>query len=658
MDATSLGFGFLRIAGISPEVVVGDIRTTTDTIIELTEQHAKMGVKLITFSELCLAGGYTNGDLLHQDLLQKEALNGLARIVLASIKIDAMIVIGMPLLVRSTLYNVAVVVNHGTIRGIVPKTYLPNGGEFYESRWFGTADDLINQGVKEINLFGKQVPIGTDMLFASQEDDKVIVCIDMCEDGWTALPPSSFAAVAGATVILNLSASNEVVGKNLYRHDLVVQQSGRCIAGHLYVSAGPGESTTDLVFGGHCLVAENGSLLGETERYLEESHSLIADLDLDVCVHDRQRTTSFAKSARELRNRPPYRMIPVSLPTEVPVLNERLFRHNQPFPFVPTSKKEKAAVCADVFDNQVTGLIRRLKKTGFKKVALGLSGGLDSTLALLVCLKAFAKLGYDPKGIHAYTMPGFGTTKGTRSNAWELARATGITIEEISIVALTTQSLKDIGHSGKKDVTYENAQARARTFILMQKSNQIGAIVIGTGDLSEGGLGWCTFNGDHISHYNVNCGVPKTLVRFVVEWYTQNTATDRARTVLQKILDTPVSPELVPGAKGKIGQKTEDIIGPYALHDFFVRQFVRYGSTPQKIWYLATRAFIGTYTKEEVRKWLRKFIERFFANQFKRSVASDGPKIGSVSLSPRGDWRMPSEAVATQWLQDLERNVW
>ena len=655
MNARKLGFGFLRVSAISPKVVVGDIRRTTETIIELAHEHASKGSKLIAFSELCLAGGYTNGDLLQQDVLQQESLLALEAIRNASIDIDALIVVGMPLLIRSTLYNVAAVVEHGSLRGIVPKTYLPNGGEFYEARWFGTADDLVNQGVHEITLFGEVVPVGTDLLFTSRQDDKIVVGVEICEDGWTALPPSSFAAVAGATVIINISASNELVGKHNYRRDLVVQQSGRCIAGHIYVSAGPGESTTDLVFGGHCLVAENGSLLSESERHLEESHGLITDLDIDLCVHDRQRTTSFAKSSRELRGRPPYRMIPVSLPPEVPLLEDELFRPNEAFPFVPTGKKQKAEVCTEVFKNQVIGLIRRLKKSGMKRVVLGISGGLDSTLALLVCIKAFRKLGYSEKDIFGFSMPGFGTTKGTRGNAWELGHAANITMEEISIVNIAKQLLTDIGHTGHKDVTYENAQARARTYVLMQKANQIGALVIGTGDLSEGGLGWCTFNGDHISHYNVNCGVPKTLVRFVVEWYTNNTALAREGRVLEKILDTPVSPELIPGKRGKIEQRTEDIIGPYALHDFFVRHFVRYGSTPQKIWYLATRAFEGTYSREDVRKSLRKFIERFFSNQFKRSVASDGPKVGSVSLSPRGDWRMPSDAVATQWLRDLDR---
>ncbi|MDD5165048.1 MAG: NAD(+) synthase [Candidatus Pacebacteria bacterium] len=643
-------FGFLRVTAFSPEVIIGNTELTTTRMLETMQNCAEKRVKLLVFPELCLAGGYSNADLFHQSLLQTETLSNLERLVCQSVNLDIVTIVGMPLAVNGSLYNVAVVIDRGHIVGIVPKTYLPSGAEFYEARWFANAHDLT---VKEITLFGKTIPIGIDLLFESKEDSSVVLGIEICEDVWTPLPPSSFQAVAGATVIANLSASNELVGKADYRRQLITQQSGRCIAGYIYSSAGAGESTTDVVFSGHCIIAENGSIVRESERLQNGPTSVIADLDIEACVHDRQRTTSFAKCSHELAHRPAYRRILVGLPTNAP---DHLARTVSAHPFIPSNDADKHQVCSDIFGIQSLGLAQRLKKSHSGVAVIGISGGLDSTLALLVCIKAFKLLGLDFKEkIKGYTMPGFGTTAGTKSNAFLLAEAAGIALEEVPISAGSIQILNDIGHDGTtEDITFENAQARYRTLVLMQKANQLGGMVIGTGDLSESALGWATYNGDHMSHYNVNGSVPKTLVGFITRWVAENEATPAMRKVLEAILDTPVSPELTSAKEGEIAQKTEDIIGPYELHDFFLYHFQRKGASPQKIAYLATIAFRGKYSRETIVKWLKVFIIRFFKNQFKRSAVPDGPKVGSVALSPRGDWRMPSDACSDQWLADLE----
>lgn len=646
----SSGFGFLRVAAASPEVIIGDSKKTTAHITAAMQHHAKQGVKFLVFPELCLAGGYTNADLFHQSLLQNEVVKNLQHLVVQSSTLDMVVVVGLPLTINSSLYNVAAVIDRGTIAGIVPKTYLPSGSEFYEARWFANAHDLT---VHEIELFGKKVPVGTDLLFQSREDANVVVGVEICEDVWTPLPPSSFQAVAGATVIANLSASNELVGKAAYRRELIAQQSGRCIAGYIYSGAGAGESTTDVVWSGHCMIAENGTILRESERLSGAPTHVVADLDLEACVHDRMRTTSFAKSAHELACRPAFRRVPIGLPTTIP---QQLARDIDAHPFIPHKDSEKAQVCADIFNIQSLGLAQRLKKTRSGNAIIGVSGGLDSTLALLVSLQASKRLGLNPKDkIKAFTMPGHGTTKGTKSNAWALAEAAGVPIEEIPIGEGTLQLLRDINHDGKtEDITFENAQARYRTLILMQKANQLGGIVIGTGDLSEIALGWCTYNGDHMSHYNVNGGVPKTLVKFIVQWVAENASTPAMKRVLESILATPVSPELTRAKKGKVAQKTEEIIGPYELHDFFLYHFVRRGASSRKISYLAEIAFKDRYSRAEIIRWLKVFITRFFHNQFKRSAMPDGPKVGFVALSPRGDWRMPSDATPEQWLADLK----
>lgn len=651
-----MGFGFLRAAVASPEVTIGNVRKTAARIIKMAQEAAEDDAKLIVFPELCLAGGYTAADLFHQKALREEVLHWLERIVSESSQIDAVIVVGLPLCVNGNLYNVAAVIDRGRVAGLVPKTYLPTGAEFQEARWFGTADDLT---VKTVDLYeagGQAVPIGTDLLFRSTKDPEVVLGVELCEDVWTPIPPSSFLAAAGATVLVNLSASNELVGKARYRRDLIVQQSGRCIAAYLYASAGVGESTTDVVFGGHCMIAENGTLLGETERFSLHGDLVVRDLDVASCIHDRMRTTSFGKSARVLRDQPPYRTIAVNLPPEIP--KKELLRPNPRSPFIPSDPAEIISVCSEVFTIQVNGLVGRLRATGNQRVVLGLSGGLDSTLALLVCVQAFRLLGYDRKDIHTITMPGMGTTSGTKTNAHDLAKQAGVAIEEIPIETGALQVLADIGHNGiDQDITYENAQARYRTLILMQRANQYGGIVIGTGDLSESALGWCTYNGDHMSHYNVNCSVPKTLVRHVVRWVAEHRFTSAMGLTLGSILDTPVSPELVKPTDGKIAQKTEELIGPYDLHDFFLYHMIRKGEPPRKIYYLATLAFKGKFEPGEILKWLKLFYKRFFANQFKRSAVPDGPKVGSVSLSPRGDWRMPSDASGQLWQDDLAEIV-
>lgn len=644
------GFGFLRVTAFSPEVILGDIDKTASSIADMIHASERYKTRLIVFPELCLAGGYTSADLFHQTHLQTKVLENLKNLVDLTTDLKIVVVVGLPLLVNGSLYNVAAVIERGRIAGIVPKTYLPSGGEFYEARWFANAHDLT---VSEISLFGKKVPIGTDLLFESKEDSNIVMGIELCEDVWTPLPPSSFQAVAGATVLVNLSASNELVGKADYRRQLIAQQSGRCMAGYIYSCAGAGESTTDVVWSGHCIIAENGLILRESERLEGCPTTAVSDLDIEACVHDRMRTTSFAKSAYELRNRPAFRRVEVSLPTDVP---KTLAREVGSHPFIPSNPAQMAEVCSDIFGIQSLGLAERLKKTGIKYTVLGLSGGLDSTLALLVCIKAWKRLRLNPsQRIRTFTMPGFGTSPGTKENAFSLANAAAVSIEEIPIDKGSTQILEDIGHDmATEDITFENAQARYRTLILMQKANQIDGTVIGTGDLSEMALGWCTYNGDHMSHYAVNSGVPKTLVKFVVDWVAKNDSTKEMRSVLEAILSTPVSPELTKPKEGKVAQKTEDIIGPYELHDFFLYHFIRRGSSPRKIAYLAKIAFSEKYTRAEIVKWLKVFITRFFRNQFKRSAVPDGPKVGSVALSPRGDWRMPSDASPTEWLRDLE----
>jgi NAD+ synthase (glutamine-hydrolysing) len=550
-------------------------------------------------------------------------------------------------------------IDRGVIKGIVPKSYIPTSNEFYEGRWFAGANYLTT---KVVEILGQTVPIGTDILFVSEQDDTAVIYIEICEDLWVAVPPRSPAAIAGATVIVNPSASNELVGKSEYRRALIEQQSGRCISAYVYASAGAGESTTDVVFGGHCLIAENGANLKENKRFVQGSSGIIADLDTPALVQERLKTTSFAQSSREtVKNE--YRRVKVNLPLAVP---EVLERPNPFSPFVPIKPAERVKVCQEVFSIQAAGLsgkLRSMKREmvrnrirGDPHVVIGVSGGLDSALALMICDKAFRDLKFDRANIHAYSMPSMAcTSERTKSNADLLAKALGIELKEIAIDSLLKEILASIGRDGiTQDTAYENAQARARTLILMEIANTLGmAIVIGTGNLSELALGWCTFIGDHASHYSVNCGVPKTLVRHVIGWISQ-TGSPKLRRALNSILRTPVSPELTSSKDGEIAQITEEKTGPYALHDFFLYHFVRRGCTPRKILYLAKLAFKDKYGKDEIKRWLKVFITRFFAAQFKRLMTPEGPRVGLVDLSSRSGWRMPPDVTPKQWLDDLD----
>ncbi|MDE2116931.1 MAG: NAD(+) synthase [Patescibacteria group bacterium] len=630
-----------------PKLKIADAAWNAREILSLADKAAREGAALAIFPELSITG-YSIADLFHQRLVLDKALEALRTIRDGMSKIPGVIVVGLPMVIDNMIFNMAAVVSAGRVLGLVPKTSIPGYKEFYEERWFSSARDLTS---REIELFGEIVPVGTDLLFRAKDNSECTLAIEICEDLWTPLPPSSYHAVAGATVIANLSASNELVGKADYRKSLVANQSARTVSGYIYASSGVHESTTDVVFGGHALIAENGGILAESQRFARDSGLIVSEIDIENVILDRVKTTSFGESNRELGNRE-YRVIPVDL--ALGLRDGKLRRGVARSPFLASDKEQRERVTSDIFEIQVAGLAKRLEYSGIKKIVLGLSGGLDSTLALLVAVKTFEKLGRPLGDIRTYTMPGFGTTSRTKSNAWKLAESAGVSIEEISIAPGSTQQFKDIDHDGKtQDITYENVQARYRTMILMNKANQEGGIVLGTGDLSEIALGWCTFSGDHLSHYNVNAGVPKTLVRHVVEHVMEKEQNAALKATLKDILDTPVSPELKKTGS-KLTQRTEDIIGPYELHDFFLYHFVRWAASPRKILFLADRAFGASYSKQEVKKWLSVFINRFFRNQWKRSVMPDGPKVGSVALSPRGDWRMPSDAEVTAWIEDIK----
>lgn len=638
-------FGYIKVAAIVPKLRIADPLWNAKEIVSSAKEAYQAGARVLTFPELSLTG-YTAGDLFHQKTLREEALAALQYILTQTKTQEALIFIGMPLVIDGMVFNVAVGINKGSIIGIVPKTSIPGYKEFYEERWFSSSRDLTK---KEISLFGTNVPIGTDLLFQDTYHNEYVIAAEICEDVWTPLPPSSFYAIAGANIIVNLSASNELVGKVGYRRELIKTQSARSVCGYVYASSGAHESTTDVVFSGHAMIAENGSLLAESKRFQQDTEIIFADIDTEACELDRIKTTSFGESIKSAPERE-YRTVSISL-AETPA--RQFSRTVADAPFIPKDPTIKAAYSEEILNIQAAGLIKRLNQTGIKKVTLGLSGGLDSTLALLVAQRAYSILKIPTKNIHCITMPGLATTDRTKSNAWKLAQAIGATIEEIPINKGVAQHFADINHNGKtQDITYENTQARYRTMILMNKANQIGALVLGTGDLSEIALGWCTFSGDHLSHYNINASIPKTLVKHLVTYVAEHDANKKLHDVLIDIVDTPISPELKKTKKGEIDQKTEDIIGPYELHDFFLYYFIRWGTSPDKIVWLAEQTF-PHYTKETIIKWLRVFINRFFKNQWKRSVMPDGPKVGSVALSPRGDWRMPSDAEVTAWLANL-----
>lgn len=638
--------GFIKIAAATPDLHVADCEYNAAEIVNQAKQAAAKGAKLITFPELCLTG-YTCGDLFLQETLLEGALKALETVRRESEEIAAVIVVGLPLRVKGKLYNVAAVVNAGDVLAFVPKTYIPNYSEFYEQRHFVSADTLSgmeNVLIKAADGEPCWVPLVTDTIFQCDEQPLFTFGVEICEDLWVPNPPSTTLAQMGAHIIVNLSASDEIIGKAGYRRDLVRQQSGRLLCAYLYADAGFGESTQDLVFAGHDLIAENGAMLAESRMF--EQGIIYADIDLQRLAHERQRMNTFEAVEGGVFS--------FSLAPAENDLADRTFPRT---PFVPANKALRDERCEEILTLQATGLATRLRHTHAKTAVVGLSGGLDSTLALIVLVHAFDMLSLDRKGILAVTMPCFGTTARTKGNAEKLAEAYGVTLKTVDIKAAVDQHFEDIGQS-KDDlsVTFENGQARMRTLVLMNLANKTGGMVVGTGDLSELALGWATYNGDHMSMYGVNGSIPKTLVKYLVEWVANHKVDDASRLTLLDIVDTPISPELIPADEnGNIKQKTEDLVGPYELHDFFLYHFLRFGSHPSKIYFLAQKAFAGIYDNATVKKWLYTFCRRFFQQQFKRSCLPDGPKVGSVSLSPRGDWRMPSDAVSRLWLEEIER---
>jgi NAD+ synthase (glutamine-hydrolysing) len=649
-SAQTAPHGFLRVAAACPRLRVADPAYNLAEILALVREAEDQGVQVLVLPELALTG-YTCGDLFFSlHTLVGGAEDALAHLIERTSKLRMLIAVGLPVRQDSQLFNAAAVLQSGRLLGVVPKTFIPGYKEFYEERYFSSSRGAVSE---ETTLAGQKVPFGPETLFALAGEKAVSVAVEICEDLWVPLPPSSHHAVAGATVLLNLSASNDLVAKADYRRALIVNQSARTLTAYVYASCGVHESTTDVVFGGHLLVAENGTLLAEGERFERGGQIVAADVDVERLAVERARQTSFADSVSLLPRI--YREVALA---PIPATRRgELRRRVDPHPFVPADVHTRDERCLEIFQIQTAGLAKRLEHTGLRRVVLGLSGGLDSTLAILVATRTFELLGLPKKGILAVTMPGFGTTARTLGHARELAAALEVSLQEVDIRAACQQHIADIGlpASDLASNTFQNLQARERTQILMDLANKEGGLVVGTGDLSELALGWCTFAGDHISMYNVNGSVPKTLVRFLVRWVAEHHVSARGREVLLEILETPVSPELIPPDKDDaIVQKTEELVGPYELHDFFLWHFLRFGSGPAKTLLLARQAFHGRHEPAVIERWLRVFLERFFAHQFKRSVMPDGPKVGSVSLSPRGDWRMPSDAGKAAWLAELD----
>ena len=633
-------YGFINVAAAVPAIKVADVDYNVQQIESLMAQAEGKGVEILVTPELCITG-YSCQDLFREQLLLDKSEEGILQLLDFTRKLDTILVVGAPVLVNSLLYNCAVVIQRGQILGIVPKTYLPNYGEFYEKRWFASAQDL---NPTDIYFAGSPVHVSSEpILFTT--GDGVKFGVEICEDVWAPIPPSNNLALAGADIILNLSASDELIGKHDYLRSLLAQQSARTIGGYVYASCGFGESTQDVVYGGNAMIFENGKLLVEGERFSFQPQIRMCQIDVEKLRTERRQNTTFINAQRGAHalNIPAKAVAPKDF-----VLTRDIDAH----PFIPKSGDMQTR-CEEILSIQVAGLAKRLYHINAKTAVIGISGGLDSTLALLVTVKAFDKLGLERKGIVGVTMPGFGTTDRTYNNAIKLMQTLGVTIREISIAKAVTQHFEDIGHDMKlNDITYENSQARERTQILMDVANQVNGIVVGTGDLSELALGWATYNGDHMSMYGVNAGVPKTLIRYLVNYVAGEMATE----TLLDIVDTPISPELIPAdEQGRIKQKTEDLVGPYELHDFFIYYFLRYGFGPAKIYIMAQKAFKDAYDDETIKKWLKTFCRRFFTQQFKRSCLPDGPKVGSVSLSPRGDWRMPSDASSALWLKECEK---
>lgn len=633
--------GFVKVAAITPDMRVADVDYNTAEICKNIGEAVEAGAKVLVFPELAITG-YTCGDLFFQDALLKSAEEGLRKIVEYTKGKDALIFVGLPFVHVGKLYNVVAALNDGELLGLTTKTFLPNYDEFYEMRYFQPGPTTMEQ----ILFDGKQVAFGSQLLFECREIKELVVAAEICEDVWAPVPPSVPAAIQGATIIVNCSASDESVGKETYRRELIKGQSAKLISGYIYASAGYGESTTDLVFGGHDLIAEKGMILTESERF--GNGIVYSEIDVKRLAWERRKNTTFQMTHF------PYETarVPFSLNVEETKLTRKILQT----PFVPETETERNLYCKETLMIQAMALKKRLDHTNCKSAVVGISGGLDSTLAILVTAKAYDLLGLDRKDILGVTMPCFGTTDRTYQNACLLVEKLGATLKEVDIKEAVTLHFKDIDHDRNvQDVTYENSQARERTQVLMDIANQTNGMVIGTGDMSELALGWATYNGDHMSMYGVNASIPKTFVRFIVKYCALECEDQVLQKVLLDILDTPISPELLPAKEGEIEQKTEDVVGPYELHDFYLYYMLRYGYEPSKIYRLAKKAFSGVYEDETILKWLKNFCRRFFAQQFKRSCLPDGPKVGTVGLSPRGDLRMPSDACVTIWLDDLER---
>lgn len=632
--------GFVKVAAITPDMRVADVDYNTAEICKNIGEAVEAGAKVLVFPELAITG-YTCGDLFFQDALLKSAEEGLRKIVEYTKGKDALIFVGLPFVHAGKLYNVAAALNDGEILGFTTKTFLPNYDEFYEMRYFQPGSTTLEQ----ILFDGKQVAFGPQILFECREMKELVVAAEICEDVWAPVPPSVPAAIQGATIIVNCSASDESVGKETYRRELIKGQSAKLISGYIYASAGYGESTTDLVFGGHDLIAEKGMILTESERF--RNGIVYSEIDVKRLAWERRKNTTFQMTHF------PYETarVPFSLNVEETELTRKILQT----PFVPETETERNLYCKETLMIQAMALKKRLDHTNCKSAVVGISGGLDSTLAILVTAKAYDLLGLDRKDILGVTMPCFGTTDRTYQNACLLVEKLGATLKEVDIKEAVTLHFKDIEHDmNVHDVTYENSQARERTQVLMDIANQTNGMVIGTGDMSELALGWATYNGDHMSMYAVNASLPKTFIKHVVKYYAETCEEKELKEVLLDILDTPVSPELLPPKDGEIAQKTEDLVGPYELHDFYLYYMLRYGYEPSKIYRLAKYAFEGVYDDETILKWLKKFYWRFFSQQFKRSCVPDGPRVSGMSLSPRGDWRMPSDACVAVWIKELE----
>ena len=632
-------YGYIKVAAAIPSVRVGDCNYNVSEIEKMIISAEGTGVEIIVFPELSITG-YTCQDLFRQEQLIDAAEMSIMKLLDFSRQLDIISIVGAPVIVGGLLLNCAIVIQCGEVLGIIPKTFLPNYSEFYEKRWFASSQDLHPT---DILYAGSKIHV-TSQPTIFHTYTGATFGIELCEDVWAPEPPSTQLTLAGADIIFNLSASDELIGKHVYLHSLLAQQSARTMCGYVYAGCGFGESTQDVVYGGNAMIYENGKCLNDSQRFSLEPQMVVSQIDFECMRGERRNNTTFVNAQRVARE---------ALHKDchsITIRDFELIRDVNPTPFIP-KENDMSASCEEIFSIQVAGLAKRLVHTGCKNVVVGISGGLDSTLALLVCVRTYDKLGYDRKGIIGVTMPGFGTTDRTHSNAVRLMKELGITQLEISIRDACIQHFRDIGHDiSVHDVTYENSQARERTQILMDLANKHNALVIGTGDLSELALGWATYNGDHMSMYGVNVSVPKTLIRYLVEYVA---ATSPSKATLLDIVDTPISPELTPADEhGDIAQKTEDLVGPYILHDFFLYYFLRYGFTPQKILMLAKKAFSSSFDDETIQKWLKVFIRRFFSQQFKRSCLPDGPKVGSVSLSPRGDWRMPTDASSNLWLAD------